>query len=81
MVVALLPIVSSSETSLCNRGYRTYRRAQYTHMTYITTYPPSGAHAFNTARTALHTSQECIHVLRKWPQGIPMSLVALGMRL
>jgi hypothetical protein len=42
-------------------------------MTYITTYPLSGTHAFNAAWTALHTSQECIHVLRKRPQDIPRS--------
>jgi hypothetical protein len=47
-------------------------------MTYITTYPPSGAHAFNAAWTALHTSQGHIHVLWKWPQDIPMSLLTLG---
>jgi hypothetical protein len=29
---------------------------------------------------ALHTSQECIHVLQKWPQDIPRSLLALGTR-
>ena len=28
---------------------------------YITTYPPSGARAFNAARTALHTLRERIH--------------------
>jgi hypothetical protein len=31
-------------------------------MTYITTYPSSGAHAFNAVWTALHTSQRRIHV-------------------
>jgi hypothetical protein len=39
-------------------------RVQYSH-TYITTYPSSGAHTFNATWTALHTSQEHIHVLRK----------------
>jgi hypothetical protein len=29
-----------------------------------------GVHAFNTAWTTLHTSQEPIHILRKWPQDI-----------
>jgi hypothetical protein len=43
------------------------------HMTYITTYPPSGARGFNAARTALHTLRECIQVLRKRPQDIPRS--------
>jgi hypothetical protein len=36
-----------------------------------TTYPPSGAHMFNAVWTALHTSRERIHVLRKRPQDIP----------
>jgi hypothetical protein len=58
---------------LTKRGYHTYRRAQYTYMTYITTYPSSGAHAFNASWIALHTSQECIHVLKKRPQDIPRS--------
>jgi hypothetical protein len=49
-------------------------------MLYITTYPPSGAHAFNAVWTALHTLQECIHALHKWPQDIPRSLHALGAR-
>jgi hypothetical protein len=49
-------------------------------MTYITTYPPSGAHVFNATWTALHTSQEHIHVLRKWPQDSLGSLLALGTR-
>jgi hypothetical protein len=43
------------------------------YMTYITTYPPSDARAFNVARTALHTLRERIHVLRKRPQDIPRS--------
>jgi hypothetical protein len=47
-------------------------------MTYITTYPPSGAHAFNAAWTTLYTLQERIHVLRKWPQDIPRPPRALA---
>jgi hypothetical protein len=43
-------------------------------MTYITTYRPSGAHAFNAARIVLHTLRECIHILRKRQQHIPRSL-------
>jgi hypothetical protein len=35
------------------------------YMTYITTYPPSGIHAFNAAWTMLYILQERIHVLRK----------------
>jgi hypothetical protein len=80
VAVALIPVVSSNETTLHNRGYRTYRKAQYTYMTYITTYPPSGAHEFNVVWTALHTLQECIHILRKRPQDIPMSPHVLGAR-
>jgi hypothetical protein len=44
------------------------------------TYPPSGAHAFNAAWTALHMLQEHIHVLQKWPQDIPRSPHDLGAR-
>jgi hypothetical protein len=40
-------------------------------MTYIITYPPCGARAFNAA--ALHTLREHIHVLRKRSQDIPRS--------
>jgi hypothetical protein len=47
---------------------------------YTSTYPLSGAHTFNTAWTTLHMLQERIHVLRKWPQNIHMSLGALGTR-
>jgi hypothetical protein len=54
-------------------GQCTCRRAQYTYMTYITTYPLSGAHAFNAARTMLYTLRERIHILQKWPQDIPRS--------
>jgi hypothetical protein len=67
VAIALIPVVNSNEISLRNRDYHRCTRAQYTYMTYITTYPPSGTHAFNAAWTALHTLQERIHVLRKWP--------------
>jgi hypothetical protein len=50
-------------------------------MSYITTYPPSGAQAFNATWTALHMLQERIHALRKSPQDIPGSPHALGTRL
>jgi hypothetical protein len=43
------------------------------YMTYITTYPPSGAHVFDVARTVLHTLRERIHVLSKRQHDIPMS--------
>jgi hypothetical protein len=49
-------------------------------MSYITTYPPSGAHAFNAAWIALHTLHELIHALRKSPYDIPRSPHALGAR-
>jgi hypothetical protein len=42
-------------------------------MIYINTYPPSGAHMFNVAWTALHTLEEHIHILRKRSQDIPRS--------
>jgi hypothetical protein len=42
-------------------------------MSYITTYPPSGAHVFNVAWTVLHTLQERIHALCKSPQDTPRS--------
>jgi hypothetical protein len=49
-------------------------------MAYITTYPPSGAHAFNVVWTMLYTLQERIHVLQKWPQDIPRPPHALAAR-
>jgi hypothetical protein len=58
---------------LTKRGQRTCRRAQYTYMTYIITYPLSDAYVFNAVRTTLYTLRERIHVLRKWPQDIPRS--------
>jgi hypothetical protein len=42
-------------------------------MTYITTYPPSGARVFNATWTAPHTLRELIHILRKRLQGMPRS--------
>jgi UTP:GlnB (protein PII) uridylyltransferase len=39
-------------------------------MTYITTYRPNDARAFNATRTTLHTLREHIHVLRNRPQDI-----------
>jgi hypothetical protein len=42
-------------------------------MTYITTYFPSGARAFNAAQTSLHMLRERIDVLRKRPQDISRS--------
>jgi hypothetical protein len=80
VVIALIPVVSSIESSLHNHGQRTCKRVKYAYITYITTYPPSGAHAFNVAWIALHTLQERIHILRKSPQDIPWSPHDLGAR-
>jgi hypothetical protein len=55
-----------------------YLQKSIIYMTYITTYPPNGPHAFNAVWTALHTLQERIHDLRKWLQDIPRSRHALG---
>jgi hypothetical protein len=49
-----------------------YAEKHNMHMSYITTYPPSGTHAFNTAWTTLHMLQERIHALQKSPQDIPI---------
>jgi hypothetical protein len=70
--ITLIFIVSSSGMTYTNMvSIPTEEHNRY--MTYITTYPPSGAYAFNVAWTALHTLQERIHVLRKWPQDNPRS--------
>jgi hypothetical protein len=68
----LNPVVSSNDTTYGNVVSVPIEKYNI-HMIYITTYPPSGAHAFNAAWIALHTLRECIHVLRKWPQDIPRS--------
>jgi hypothetical protein len=57
-----------------------YLQKSTIYMKYITTYPPSDAHAFNNMWTTLHTLQDHIHVSRKWPQDIPRSLLTLGTR-
>jgi hypothetical protein len=41
--IALIPIVSSNETTLCNRVVSVPAEEHNIHITYITTYPPSGA--------------------------------------
>jgi hypothetical protein len=70
--VTLIPVVSSSGMTYANMvSIPTEEHNRY--MTYITNYPPSDADAFNAARPTLHTLQERIHVLRKWPQDIPRS--------
>jgi hypothetical protein len=70
--IALIPVVSSNSMTYANM-VSVPAEEHNRYMTYITTYPPSGAHAFIVVWTALHMSQECIHVLHKWPQDIPRS--------
>jgi hypothetical protein len=70
--VTLIPVVSSSGITYANMvSVPTEEHNRY--MAYITTYPPTGAHEFNAARTTLYTSRECIHILKKRPQEIPRS--------
>jgi hypothetical protein len=62
--VTLIPVVTlngMTYTNVVNVPTEEHNR----YMTYITTYPPSGAHAFNAAWTMLHTLQERIYTLRK----------------
>jgi hypothetical protein len=67
----LIPVVSSTGITYANVvSVPTEENNKY--MTCITTYLPSGTHAFNAARTTLHTLRECIHIMRKRPQDIPM---------
>jgi hypothetical protein len=69
---ALIPVVSSNDTTYGNMvSIRTEKHNRY--VTYITTYPPSSAHVFNTTRTVLHMLRERIHILRKRSQDIPRS--------
>jgi hypothetical protein len=67
--ITLIAVVSSSGMTYANViSVPTEEHNRY--MTYITTYPPNGTHAFNVAWIALHTLQEHIQVLRKWAQDI-----------
>jgi hypothetical protein len=76
--ITLIPVVSSNGMTYANMAsVPAEKHNRYTY-TYITTYPPSGIHAFNAAWAALHTLQERIHVLRKWQQDIHRSPHALG---
>jgi hypothetical protein len=71
--IALIPVVSCSSMPYANMiSLPTEEHNRYI-FTYITTYPPSGAHVFNTAWITLHTLWEYIHILRKRPQDIPRS--------
>jgi hypothetical protein len=62
--VALIPIVSSSGITYANM-VSIPAEDHNRYMTYITTYSPSDAHAFNAAWTVLHMLPERIHALRK----------------
>jgi hypothetical protein len=70
--ITLIPIISSSGMTYAI-VISIPSEEHNIHMTYITTYPSSGACAFNAARTTLHTLQEHIHILRKRLQDIPRS--------
>jgi hypothetical protein len=59
-----IPVVSSSGMTYAN-VVSIPAEEHNRYMTYITTYLLSGVHVFNAVWTALHTLQECIHVLRK----------------
>jgi hypothetical protein len=69
--IALIPAVHSSGMTYANMDSVPVEKHniydKYNHLF------PSGALAFNTVWTALHTLRERIHVLRKWPQDIPRS--------
>jgi hypothetical protein len=54
--IALIPIVSSSGMTYRNM-VSVPAEEHNRYMTYITTYPPSGAHAFNAEWTSLDTLQ------------------------
>jgi hypothetical protein len=77
--IALIRMVSSSGMTYANVVCISAEKHNI-HVTYNTTYLPSGAHSFNAAWTMLHTLQECIHVLWKWVQDIPGSLLAPAKR-
>jgi hypothetical protein len=70
--VALVPTVSSNGMTYAN-VVSIPAEEHNRYMIYITTYPPSGAYAFNITRTTQHTLREHIYVLRKRPQDIPRS--------
>jgi hypothetical protein len=71
--IALIPVVSSSGMTYTHVVSVPTEKLNRHIFTYITTYPPSSARAFNVARTTLHMLRERIHVLRKRPQDIPRS--------
>jgi hypothetical protein len=68
--ITLISVVSSSDMTYANMvSVPTEEHNRY--IAYIIIYSPSGACAFNTAWTALHTLRERINVLRKRPQDNP----------
>jgi hypothetical protein len=71
--ITLIPMVSSNDMTYSNVVSVLAENTTDIYVTYITTYPPSDACAFNGTRTTLHTLREHIHVLRKRPQDIPRS--------
>jgi hypothetical protein len=75
--VALIPVISSRGMTYANVVSVPAEKHNWYIFTYITTYPPIDTRVFNAAQTSLHTLQERIHVLRKWPQGIPRSLLTV----
>jgi hypothetical protein len=70
--IALILVVSSSGITYAN-VVSVPAEEHNRYMTCITTYLPSGACAFNTARTMLHILREHIHILRKRSQYIHRS--------
>jgi hypothetical protein len=67
--IALIHVVCSNGMTYANVvSVPTKEHNRY--MTYITTYPLSGAHAFNTAQIVMHMLRERIHVMRKRSQDI-----------
>jgi hypothetical protein len=62
--ITLIPVVSSSGMTYTNM-ISVPAEEHNRYITYITTYPPSGAHVFNVAWTILYTLQERIRILRK----------------
>jgi hypothetical protein len=67
--VTLIPVVSSSGMTYAN-VVSVHAKEHNRYMTYITTYPPSGARTINSTQTVLHTLRERTHVFRKRPQDI-----------
>jgi hypothetical protein len=71
--VALIPVVSSNDTTYSNVVSIPAENTTNIYMSYITTYPLSGACVFNAARTMMYMLRERIHILSKRPQDISRS--------